>query len=294
MDVEILELLAAPFAASVILAAIHAYLGIHVVERGVIFVDLALAQVAVLGTTIGFLLGGELDEGGAYWWSLTFTFISAAIFTLTRTRRYGIPQEALIGVVYAVSASLAIAVLSRAPEGGDHIKSMLVGSILVVSWDEILILAILCTIVGIFHWVFRAPMLRISLDPEGAEAAGMAIKWWDFLFYVSFGIVVSYAVSTAGVLLVFTYLIVPSVFAIMFSDRIGVRLLLGWGMGVVVSGAGVILSFQYDWPTGETIICTYGLVLILGAFVYLAMNRPPPHTEGERYFERRRRGRQGA
>ena len=273
MDTDVLELLAAPFVASLVLSGIHTYLGIHVVERGVIFVDLALAQVAALGTTFGFLMGASLHDGGAHWWSLGFTFVGAAIFTLTRTRRTSIPQEALIGIVYAVSAALSIAVVSQAPEGAEHIKDMLVGSILVVSWEDIRDIAILYGIVGLFHWIFRKSFLLLSFDPARAYAEGMSVRRWDFLFYISFGLVVTYAVAIAGVLLVFTYLIVPSVFAMMFSNRVGPRLILGWGMSTFVSAAGVLLSFLLDLPTGATIICTFGLTLLLASFVYLAIRR---------------------
>ena len=156
-----------------------------------------------------------------------------------------------------------IAVVSQAPEGAEHIKDMLVGSILVVSWEDIRDIAILYGIVGLFHWIFRKSFLLLSFDPARAYAEGMSVRRWDFLFYISFGLVVTYAVAIAGVLLVFTCLIVPSVFA----------MILGWGMSTFVSAAGVLLSFLLDLPTGATIICTFGLTLLLASFVYLAIRR---------------------
>lgn len=272
MDMEILQFLAPPFVASLVLTGIHAYLGVHVVALGVIFVDLSLAQIAALGTTIGFLMGADLHGDGAYLWSLGFTFIGAAAFSFTRMHSGRIPQEAIIGIVYTVSAAAAIAVMSQAPEGAEHIKDMLVGSILVVSWEDIGKTAILYGIVGVFHWIYRARFLQISFDPEGVRAAGISLRWWDFIFYVSFGFVVTSSVAIAGVLLVFSYLIVPSVCAMMFSDKIGTRLAIGWSMGTFVSALGVYLSFALDLPTGATIVCTFGLVFVAASLLRLIID----------------------
>ena len=259
--------------ASLILTGIHTYLGLHVVERGVIFVDLSLAQVAALGTTVGFLWGVDLHGSGAYWWSLGFTFLGAGVFAATRMRRSHIPQEAIIGIVYAVSAAMAVAAMSQAPEGSEHIKDMLVGNILVVSWADIWQTAILYGAVGLFHWIFRRQFLLITTNPEQAHKQGLAVRWWDLLFYVSFGFVVTSSVAMAGVLLVFSYLIVPSVFAMLFATRTGSRLVIGWGMGTFVSAAGVMLSFMLDLPTGATIVCTFGVTLLLGALLRLVIRR---------------------
>ena len=267
MTSDILIFLLPPFVASLILTGIHTYLGLHVVERGVIFVDLSLAQVAALGTTIGFLWGADLHGSGAYWWSLGFTFIGAGVFVMTRMRRSHIPQEAIIGIVYAVSAAMAVAAMSQAPEGAEHIKDMLVGNILVVSWEEIWQTGLLYGTVGIFHWIFRERFLLISSDPEQAHERGLSIRWWDLLFYISFGFVVTSSVAMAGVLLVFSYLIVPSVFAMLFATRTSARLIIGWCMGAFVSATGVILSFLLDLPTGATIVCTFGVTLLMGAIV---------------------------
>ncbi len=240
-------------------------------ERGVIFVDLSLAQVAALGTTVGFLWGAELHGLGAYWWSLGFTFLGAGVFSITRMRHGQIPHEAVIGIVYAVCAAMAVAVMSQAPEGAEHIKDMLVGNILVVTWSEIWRTALLYGAVGVFHWIFRKQFLLITTSPEEAYQRGYSVRWWDMLFYVSFGFVVTSSVSIAGVLLVFSYLIVPSVFAMLFSKRIGTRLAIGWAMGTFVSAAGVMLSFYLDLPTGATIVCTFGITLLLGAAVRMVI-----------------------
>lgn len=267
---QIVEFLAAPFVASLILTGIHAYLGVHVVERGVIFVDLSLAQIAALGATIALLLpisGGDPHAPAVYWISLLFTFIGAAVFSMVRSRRARIPQEAIIGISYAVASAAAILAMSKSTSQAEHLKDMLVGNILAVSWPEVYKTAALYGAIGVFHYVFRRPFLDISMDHDRAEASGRNVRFWDFLFYASFGFVVTSSVSIAGVLLVFCYLIVPSVAAMLYAETIGRRLAIGWTMGTVVSALGVYLSLVLDLPTGATIVCTFGLVLVLMAVV---------------------------
>ena len=266
---EILPFLFWPFVASLILTGIHAYLGVHVVERGVIFVDLALAQIAALGATIAILLGMSPHGRGAYFLSLGFTFLGAGIFSVARTRRGHIPQEAFIGIAYAVASATAILAMSKATGETEHLKDMLVGNILAVSRAEVARTALLYGAIGLFHYFFRKKFLLISTNPVQAEASGMSIRFWDFLFYASFGFVVTSSVAIAGVLLVFCYLIVPSVGAMLFADKIGRRLAIGWTMGTLVSALGVYFSVLLDLPTGATIVCTFGCVLILMFFVHL-------------------------
>src|SRR3954469_25100873 len=269
-DPGMLQFLAPPFVASLILTGIHAYLGVHVVERGVIFVDLSLAQIAALGGTIALLLpisGGDAHSPVVYWISLAFTFLGAFVFSTIRSRRARIPQEAIIGICYAVASAAAILAMSKATSESEHLKDMLVGNILAVSWPEVGKTAALYGVIGLFHYVYRHKFLAISMNPKKAEADGVSIKLWDFLFYASFGFVVTSSVAIAGVLLVFCYLIVPSVAAMLYSDTIGKRLAIGWTMGTVVSAVGVYLSLQLDLPTGATIVCTFGLVLVIMAAV---------------------------
>jgi len=266
---EILPFLFWPFVASLILTGIHAYLGVHVVERGVIFVDLALAQIAALGATIAILLGMSPHGRGAYFLSLGFTFLGAGIFSVARTRRGHIPQEAFIGIAYAVASATAILAMSKATGETEHLKDMLVGNILAVSRPEVVKTALLYGAIGLFHYFFRKKFLLISTNPAQAEASGVSIRFWDFLFYASFGFVVTSSVAIAGVLLVFCYLIVPSVGAMLFADKIGRRLAIGWTMGTLVSALGVYFSVLLDLPTGATIVCTFGGVLILMFFIHL-------------------------
>jgi zinc/manganese transport system permease protein len=271
---SIFQILFPAFVASLILTGIHAYLGVHVVERGVIFVDLSLAQIAALGTTVAYLAGYDLHSRMAYLFSLGFTFLGAGIFALSRVhRKTRIPQEAIIGIVYAVSAAMAILVMSKATQETEHLKDMLVGNILSVSWKELGTTAVLYALVGVFHFVFRRRFLLISMNEQEAERQGINIRFWDFLFYMSFGFVVTSSVAIAGVLLVFCFLIVPSVTAMLFAERLGPRLAIGWTMGAAVSAAGVALSFLLDLPTGAAIVATFGVALLLLAGVRLLMRR---------------------
>jgi zinc/manganese transport system permease protein len=279
MDTSMLAFLAAPFVASLILTGIHAYLGVHVVERGVIFVDLSLAQIAALGATIALLLpvtGGDPHAPVVYWISLAFTFLGAAVFSTIRVKRARIPQEAIIGICYAVASAAAILAMSKATSESEHLKDMLVGNILAVSWQEVGKTAALYGAIGLFHYIFRRKFLTISIAPTRAEAEGISIKFWDFMFYASFGFVVTSSVAIAGVLLVFCYLIVPSVAAMLYADSIGRRLAIGWTMGTVVSALGVYLSLLLDLPTGATIVCTFGLVLIIMAAVRPLIQQQAP------------------
>ena len=265
---EILQFLILPFLASLILTGIHAYLGVHVVERGVIFVDLALAQIAALGATTAILIGMDPHGTGAYWMSLGFTFVGAGIFTFVRSRQKRIPLEAFIGITYAVASAAAIIAMSKATGETEHLKDMLVGNILAVSRHDVLKTAVLYGVIGLFHFIFRKRFLAISLSHNSAEASpDLNVRLWDFLFYASFGFVVTSSVAIAGVLLVFCYLVVPSVGAMLFADRIGTRLAIGWTMGTLVSALGCYCSVFFDTPTGATIVCTFGAVLVLMAIV---------------------------
>jgi zinc/manganese transport system permease protein len=266
---EILPFLLWPFMASLILTGIHAYLGVHVVERGVIFVDLALAQIAALGATVAILAGMDPHGLGAYWLSLAFTFVGAAVFAFARTRRGHIPQEAFIGIAYAVASAAAILAMSKATGETEHLKDMLVGNILAVSRYDVMKTALLYGGMGLFHYIFRRRFLLISTNPAEAEKQGISIRFWDFLFYASFGFVVTSSVAIAGVLLVFCYLIVPSVGAMLFADRVGPRLAIGWTMGTLVSALGVYFSVLLDMPTGATIVCTFGAVLIVMFVIHM-------------------------
>jgi zinc/manganese transport system permease protein len=275
MDTTILVFLAAPIAASLIIAGIHAYLGLHVVERGVIFVDLSLAQIASLGAAIAVWYGADPHDASIYWMSLTFTLFGALVFALIKGHDVNVPQEAIIGITYAVASAAVILTMSKSTGESEHLKDMLVGNILSVQWPEVWETGLIYLAIGAFHYFFRKRFLDISLDAKAVAARGVSVRWWDFLFYASFGLVVTRSVAIAGVLLVFCYLIVPSVGAMLWARRIGSRLAIGWVMGVVVSMLGMYFSVLFDLPTGATIVCTFGLVLVVMALLRpLVVRRP--------------------
>jgi zinc/manganese transport system permease protein len=265
-----IEFLWVPFLACLVLTGIHVYLGLHVLARGIIFVDLALAQVAALGITVALLAGHPIQSEAAYWYALVFTLAGSLLFAVSRTHRAPIPQEAIIGIVYAVSAAIAILVIDRAPQGSEHIKQLLVGSILTVSLREVGTLAVLYAIIGVLHWTIRRPLLEISLNPEAAVSKARWVRWWDFVFYASFGFVVTSSVQIAGVLLVFSYLIVPAAMSTLVARSVSARLALGWGLGFMVSLLGLAASAAWDLPTGATVVTTFGVAMAaVAACLYL-------------------------
>ena len=260
---EALEIMQWPLLACLLLPGLLVYLGLHIVQREIIFVDLALAQVAALGTCFGILLHYEASSWESYLLSLAFTFVGAGIFTLTRTKNHRVPQEALIGIVYVVTAALGILLLSRSPEGNEELRRTLIGEVLLVTPSQVLRTFALYVVIGLIHWFGRKKFLCLSFEPERAAAEGMSIRWWDFVFYALFGWVVTSFVQIGGVLLVFSFLIVPAVCANFLADSPGAKLLIGWVTATVASVAGLYASYVLDLPTGAAIVCALGLALIL-------------------------------
>ena len=272
-----LSLFLPPLVACLVIVAIHSYLGLHVIAREVIFVDLSLAQMAALGSAVAVLAGRQPDSTSAFLYALGFTSLGAALFALTRTEEKGrVPQEAFIGIVYVVASAAAILVADRTPRGGEAIKDILVGSLLWVSWPVIARLAAVYAVIGAFHWALRRRFLTISFQPETALAHGWSIRWWDFLFYLSFGMVITFSVPIAGVLLVFSFLVVPAAIAFQFTRRYGALAIVSWLVGAAASAAGLLVSFRYDLPTGPMVVVMFGLLLLLaGAARRLAGVRVP-------------------
>jgi zinc/manganese transport system permease protein len=267
-----LSLFLPPLVACLVIVAIHSYLGLHVIAREVIFVDLSLAQMAALGSSVAILAGSQPDSPTALLYALGFTTLGAAVFALTRSGEKGVvPQEAIIGIVYVMASAAAILVADRTPRGGEAIKDILVGSLLWVTWPTILRLAAIYAVVGLFHWVLRQRFLTISFAPESAVARGWRIRWWDFLFYLSFGLVITFSVPIAGVLLVFSFLVVPAAIAFQFTRRQGMLAALSWIAGALASAAGLWVSFHYDLPTGPVVVCMFGLLLLLAYLLRRAM-----------------------
>ena len=256
---DALNLLALPFVAALCLVGIHAYFGIQVLRRNVIFVDLALAQIAALGATVAFMLGHPALGAATYGYSFGFTLLAALLLAFTRAWSGRIPQEALIGVIYVVSAAAAILLIDRAPQGAEHLKQILTGSILTVAWGDLALIAPLYLAVACAHWLLR----RNLLAADGSD-------WrWEFTFYASFGLVVTSSVSLAGVLLVFSFLIIPAAIGVLYAGRLWRQLLIGWICGAAASAAGLAASYAWDLPTGATMVCAFGAALALAAAAHL-------------------------
>jgi zinc/manganese transport system permease protein len=252
---DALAFLLPPFLVAVCLVGIHTYFGLQVLARRVIFVDLALAQVAALGATVGFMLGHPPQGLAAYGYSLAFAVAAAALLAGTRVWAGRVPQEALIGVVYVVAAAASILLIDRAPQGAEHLKQILTGNILTSGTDELAVIVPLYAAVGLLHW-----LLRRRLDGAGSFA-------WEFVFYATFGVVVTSSVAIAGVLLVFSFLIIPAAIGVLYASAPARQLAIGWITGTLASVAGLGLSFAFDLPTGAAMVCTFGAALAVAGLL---------------------------
>lgn len=254
-----------PTAACLLLPGLLVYFGLHIIRREVIFVDLALAQVATLGTCVAILLHYEPHDWESYAMSFGFTLIGAAVFTLTRRREHTrVPQEALIGIVYVAAAAGGILLLNNSPHGNEELKATLVGELLYMQEPgQVLKPFALFVVVGFVHFIFRKKFLTISFEPKRAEAEGMAVRGWDFLFYALFGIVVTTFVHIGGVLLVFSYLIIPAVCANFLVRGLSAMLTVGWIVATLGSIVGLYSSYKFDLPTGAAIVCVLGVLLLV-------------------------------
>jgi len=260
---EVLAFLAAPFAAAALLAVILGYFGIHVILRRVIFVDLALAQIAALGSIVAFIRGHEPGSGTSLLYSFVAALLGAGIFSWTRTRRERVPQEAIIGITFVVASALAILIADRAPEGAEHIKELLAGAILWVTWPMVLRDLLSFAAVGALHFALRRRFCLITEDPEEAFRRGLPVRLWDFVFYASFGVVITLAVGVGGVLMVFAYLVAPAILAVGSARGWSARLGIALGTGVLASALGLGASYRWDFPSGPAVVCTLGLFLLL-------------------------------
>ena len=253
-----------PLAACLLLPPLLVYLGLHVVKREVIFVDLALAQMATLGTCVALILGYQFDDRAAFWISLGVTFLGAALFSWSRSsRKRPVPQEAIIGITFVVAAAGVILLLSRVAGGKEELEHLLTGDILNVTRAEVGQRTGLFVVLATFFALFHRRFALISTDPDKAFADGMRVRLWDFLFYAAFALVVVSFVRVAGVLLTFAYLIVPAVCGVMLRQGWMARLVVGWVVAATASLLGLWASYQLDLPTGAAIVCACGLLLIL-------------------------------
>jgi zinc/manganese transport system permease protein len=263
---EIFAVMKWPLVACLLLPGILVYYGLHVIKREIIFVDLALAQVATLGTCVCLVLQHEATDLHSYFWSLGFTLAGALVFTFTRpTRHARVPQEALIGIVYVVAAAAGILLLSKSPHGKEELQKTLVGDLLTVSWPEIWKSAALYAAIALVHVLYRRQFVLLSFDHDAAVARGMRVRLWDFLFYALFGLIVTSFVQVGGVLMVFSYLIVPAACGTYLANSLPARLAVGWLVATLASIGGLYASFKLDVPTGAAIVCVLGVVLLLAA-----------------------------
>jgi zinc/manganese transport system permease protein len=278
-----LELMAPALVAALILVGIHAYLGIHIIARGVIFVDLALAQVAALGWAAAGLGLGEalgsltgLSPGTAsYMVGLGATLIAAALFSVSRMEHERVPQEAIIGIVFVVASAATILLAAQAPRGSEHVEQLLTGSLLWVTWPDIAKTAVLYAALGLSHWFLRHRFLTISLHPETARQKKWSVARWDFLFYVLFGFMVTWSVAIAGVLLVFSFLVIPAVIATLFAKKPGRMLAIAWPTGIAATVLGLWVSYVSDLPTGPVVVCAFGLALVIALIIRRTIPRQP-------------------
>jgi len=258
-----------------VIASIHVYLGMHVLEREVIFVDLSLAQLAALGATVAALFTDEEEPGWqAHVAALGFTIVGAALFAFTRRARKHVSQEAIVGIVYAVASAVTVLVVSHSPHGAEHIKDILVGSLLNTTWTNVWQTAVAYLVLGALQLFLASRFLKISWHPEDAERAIRHVELWDFGFYVLFGLIITISVRFAGILLVFSYLIVPAVITRLFSENLIKRLFAGWGVAILASALGLWASWVWDLPTGAAMVAAFGVVLALAAITRAAVRSP--------------------
>jgi len=268
------DIMLAPFAECLVLVGIHAFLGLHVLRRRIIFVDLALAQIAALGTTVGIVLGiADTNSVASFAIAMGFTFVGAAVFAVSRMRGRRVPQEAVIGLVYAITAAVGVLVVGKI-RGVEHMVNITHGRLLWVQWSEVGTAAVAYLLIGIVHLVFYKRFKQISDDPEAAFAAGVPVRLWDFIFYMTFGYVISFSVPVAGVLLVFVFLVAPAIIAFLVTDRFRYQLIVGWVSGTIVSTVGIYLSWTLDTPCGPTVVAFYGVSLVLIAVAVYLIRAP--------------------
>lgn len=254
-----LELLLPPFFAAMIILLTHAYFGLHVIQREVIFVDLALAQIAALGSTVAFLMGAQHGSLLAYGFSFGFTLLGALIFSITRLEESPVPQEALIGITFVVASAAVILLASFASEGTEYVKETLTGSLIWVTWPVVLKVVVSYGAIGLFHFLMRRTMLAITWAPERVNH----LKFWDFVFYATFGIAITSSVQIAGVLMVFSVLVIPAVIAFFYARTFTRALFLAWGAGTVAIVAGLGISFAMDVATGPVLVVSFGGILMV-------------------------------
>lgn len=267
-----IELLSLPFVQTALLSAfilvgIHTYLGFHIVSRGVIFVDLSLAQSAAFGTAMAIVSGLGRHSLAGYFLSLGFTLLGALVISLSRTKDERVPQEAFIGIIFVAFTAGTILLLSKQAEGTGELNQLLAGSLFTVAPNELIKIALIYSAVGLLHLLLSRRFITISTDRVEAVKRGWKLVWWDFLFYASFGVVVTSSVAIAGVMLVFALLVIPPSAALLLTSRAAPRLAIGWIFGFLGVLIGVLLSLRLDLPAGPAVIVTMVAMLLVIALM---------------------------
>ncbi|HET7504446.1 MAG TPA: metal ABC transporter permease [Kofleriaceae bacterium] len=273
---QLIEVNGLPLLACLAVSGILVYLGMHVVERKVIFVDLALAQIAALGVMWAILMGydHETDTLAVTLYSLAFTAIGAVVFSITRTRHERVPHEALIGIIYVTASAGGLVLADRFALGTEALKELIAGRVALVTPEILGKLAVTCAVVSVVFFALHRRFIRISRDPAAAEAAGMSIRAWDFLFYLLFGVLITQSVGVLGVLPVFAYLVIPAVAGAFLFSSVRARLIFGWAFAGVISLVGLETARVSQLDPGPTIVCLFaGALVLLGVVLFLRTRR---------------------
>jgi zinc/manganese transport system permease protein len=278
---QLIDINGLPLLSCLVVSGILVYLGMHVVERKVIFVDLALAQIAALGVMWAILMGydHETDTLAVTLYSLAFTAIGALVFSITRTRNERVPHEALIGIIYVTASAGGLVLADRFALGTEALKELIAGRVALVTPAIVAKLAITCAVVAGVFAVLHRRFLRISRDPAAAEASGMTIRAWDFLFYLLFGVLITQCVGVLGVLPVFAYLVIPAVSGAFLFSSVRARLVFGWAFAGVISLVGLETARVSQLDPGPTIVCLFaGALVLLGVVLSLHARRFAPRA----------------
>jgi len=270
-----LQFIIAPLAACLVLLTLTSYFGVHVLKREIIFIDIALAQIAVLGSAVAIYMEHSfqmpevviwnlnLSHVLAYAFSLLFCLGAAFVFTILKNPRIKTPIEAFIGIAYALATTAAVIILDKSAGADVHLHDMLTGVLLWTDWPQVLRLALVFAAIGAFHLVYHKKFTRLTACYQGLAEPIKKRKLWDFLFYATFGIMIIESVRIAGVLTVFAFLILPASVSALFATRWRNRILIGLLSGLIASVLGLHFSLTLDLTASPLIILFLGLILLL-------------------------------
>ena len=271
--IDNLLFLAAPITVSIILAGILSYFGNHILSRGIIFIDIAVAQIAALGTMIGLLLGFAEESGSVKMISYIFTIAVISVFALTKFKKQVISQEAIIGIFYFLALGIAMRLAEKIPGGSNFISKTITGNLLWVTWKSVLSCLIMIVGIGIIHVIFRRQFIKISDSKNGLPYSLWKTRAYELLFYITFSMVIVKAVPIGGVFFVFTLLIAPASAATLFTDSWKKRLIWSWIIGLTVAVAGMYLSYTMHISNAQAIVTRMGLIVFLLCFARLATKK---------------------